>query len=104
MGGEKTGPNPTDLGKQGTKRHLLIDGRGIPLAILLTKANRHDVKGLSTLLEEKHLTRREALGRSPRSGRLTPAPVPGQGLRRGRHRRTARRARIYRSRQTTESV
>lgn len=58
LGGEKTGPNPTDLGKQGTKRHLLIDGRGVPLAILLTKANRHDVKGLSTLLEEKHLVDR----------------------------------------------
>ena len=58
LSGEKTGPNPTDLGKQGTKRHLLVDGRGVPLAILLTKANRHDLKGLSAPLEEKRLTDR----------------------------------------------
>ncbi len=27
--GEKTGPNPTDRGKSGTKRSLLTDGRGV---------------------------------------------------------------------------
>lgn len=43
--GEKsTGPNPTDRGKSGTKRSLLTDGRGIPLAIVLAGANRHDMK------------------------------------------------------------
>jgi transposase len=40
--GAHTGPNPTDRGKRGTKRHLLTDGRGVPLAALLTPANRHD--------------------------------------------------------------
>jgi len=40
--GELTGPNPTDRGKLGTKRHVLTDGRGIPLAITLTGANVHD--------------------------------------------------------------
>jgi transposase len=38
-GGEKTGKNPTDRGKQGTKRHLIVERQGIPLAILLTAAN-----------------------------------------------------------------
>lgn len=50
LGGEATGPNPTDLGKLGTKRHLLVDGRGVPLAFHLSGANRHDLKGLSRLL------------------------------------------------------
>ena len=27
-----TGPNPTDRGKPGSKYHLLVDRRGIPLA------------------------------------------------------------------------
>jgi len=28
---EKTGPNPGDRGKQGTKRSVLVDERGVPL-------------------------------------------------------------------------
>src|SRR5918995_4232072 len=51
LGGEATGPNPTDLGKLGTKRHLMVDGRGVPLAFHLSAANRHDLKGLSHLLD-----------------------------------------------------
>ena len=31
-GGQETGKNPTDRGKQGTKRHLVVDAHGIPLA------------------------------------------------------------------------
>lgn len=34
LGGTATGPNPTDRGKLGTKRSLLTDGRGVPLAIV----------------------------------------------------------------------
>ncbi len=40
--GVKTGPNPTDRGKNGTKRHLITDGYGTPLAIEHTGANVHD--------------------------------------------------------------
>jgi transposase len=40
--GAATGPNPTDRAKAGSKRHLLTDGRGTPLAIVQTGANRHD--------------------------------------------------------------
>jgi putative transposase len=39
-----TGPNPTDRGKLGTKRHVLTDGKGIPLSVLITAANTHDMK------------------------------------------------------------
>ena len=51
-GGTKTGPNPTDRRKRGSKHHLLTDARGIPLAVILTKANRHDVTQLIPLLDK----------------------------------------------------
>jgi transposase len=41
-GGEKTGKNPTDKGKAGTKRHLVSDRSGIPLAVMTSEANAHD--------------------------------------------------------------
>ena len=41
-GGDATGPDPTNRGKPGTKRHLVVDRRGTPLAVRLTGANRHD--------------------------------------------------------------
>ncbi len=42
LGGEKTGKNPTDRGKLGAKINLMVDGRGAPLSVVLTGANRHD--------------------------------------------------------------
>ena len=66
LGGNKTGPNPTDRGKCGTKRHLLVDGRGVPLSIHLSGANRHDLKGLEHLLgEEGMLVARAEPGTEP---------------------------------------
>jgi putative transposase len=50
LGGAATGPNPTDRGKCGTKRHLLIDGFGAPIGLHLSGAQRHDMKGLAALL------------------------------------------------------
>lgn len=50
-GGEKTGPNPTDKGKPGSKHHLLVDRKGVPLTVLLTAANVHDSKVLDDLLD-----------------------------------------------------
>lgn len=46
-GGEAAGRSPVDRGKQGTKRSILVDGRGIPLGVVVAGANRHD----SPLLE-----------------------------------------------------
>jgi|SRR5690348_18280901 len=51
-GGKKTGPNPTDRRKLGSKHHVLTDAHGIPLATVLTKANRHDVTQLFPLLDK----------------------------------------------------
>ena len=42
--GKKTGPNPTDRAKDGTKRSLLTDGRGIPIGLAVEGANRNDMK------------------------------------------------------------
>jgi putative transposase len=42
LGGVGTGANPTDRGKKGTKRSILVDERGIPLSITVDGANRHD--------------------------------------------------------------
>jgi transposase len=43
-GFKKTGANPTDRGKQGVKRSLLTEANGIPLAVVIDGANRHDMK------------------------------------------------------------
>jgi putative transposase len=42
--GKKTGRNPTDRGKSGTKRSMLTEGHGVPLAVAVDGANRHDMK------------------------------------------------------------
>jgi transposase len=49
--GQQTGPNPTDRAKLGSKRHLICDGRGIPLAIQLTGANRNDSQQALALVD-----------------------------------------------------
>ena len=46
-----TGPNPTDQGKLGTKRHVLTDGQGIPLSVVITAANTHDMKAAINTLD-----------------------------------------------------
>ena len=47
-----TGPNPTDRGnKMGTKRHVLTDQRGIPVSVVITSANIHDMKAATETLD-----------------------------------------------------
>ncbi|MGY2746960.1 IS5 family transposase [Arthrobacter sp. UYCu723] len=50
-GGEAAGRSPVDRGKQGTKRSLLVDGKGIPLHTEVAPANRHDSPLLRPTLE-----------------------------------------------------
>src|SRR5437763_12828041 len=59
FGNAATGANPTDRGKLGTKRSLLTDGAGIPLALVIDGANRHDVKLLSATLDRLVVNRPE---------------------------------------------
>ncbi len=47
---EAVGRNPTDRGEKGSKRHLLVDGRGVPLSLVVTGANAHNVTQLEAVL------------------------------------------------------
>ena len=58
--GKKTGPNPTDRAKRGTKRSLLTDGRGIPLAVVIAGANQVDFKLVEQTLDALVVKRPEA--------------------------------------------
>jgi len=49
--GDKIGPNPTDRAKPGTKRSLLTEADGGPLAVVVAGANVHDSKLLEATLE-----------------------------------------------------
>jgi len=51
LGGEDTGPNPTDRGKAGSKRHQLVEGRGVPLSAEVTAANTPDMKTNPVVLD-----------------------------------------------------
>ena len=33
---ESVGANPTDWRKNGSKNHILVDGRGVPLSVVVT--------------------------------------------------------------------
>ena len=50
-GGDLIGPNPTDRGKNGTKKSLLVERQGGPLAVVIAGANVHDAKLLAATLE-----------------------------------------------------
>jgi transposase len=50
-GGSKTGANPTDKGKKGTKRHVVSDRKGIPLSVIITAANVHDSMVFEELID-----------------------------------------------------
>lgn len=49
-GGEAAGRSPVDRGKQGLKRSVVTDGRGIPLSLVSAGANRHDAPLLGPTL------------------------------------------------------
>ena len=51
LGSEGVGANPTDRGKKGRQRSLLVDGRGVPLSLVASGANVHDVKLLEATRE-----------------------------------------------------
>jgi putative transposase len=55
--GEKTGANPTDRGKGGSKRSILTEAHGIPIALVIDGANRHDMKLAKPTLERLMLER-----------------------------------------------
>jgi hypothetical protein len=50
-GGQDTGPNPTDRGKPGSKRHGVVERHGLPLTVRLTAAHRPDPSVFEELLD-----------------------------------------------------
>jgi putative transposase len=48
---EGIGHNPTDRGKQGTKRSTLSEGHGLPLAVVVGGANIHDTQLVAATLD-----------------------------------------------------
>src|SRR5271170_1029243 len=48
---KKTGPSPVDRRKNGSKHHIVVDAGGVPLATILTGANRNDVTQLIPLVD-----------------------------------------------------
>jgi putative transposase len=98
-GGKKTGKNPTDRGKKGTKKSLLVEGDGGPLGAVIGGANVNDHLLLEATIEavvverpdpeevEQHLCldagfdnepAREVIERHRYVGHIRPA---GEGLR-----------------------
>src|SRR6266568_1212504 len=64
--GVLTGKNPTDRAKKGSKRHLLVDAQGVPLAVRITGAQRHDSLEALPLLDDIPLIRQPRGGRRRR--------------------------------------
>ncbi len=44
---------PDGSGTKGSKRHLQVEGRGVPLSLVVTGANRNDLSELARLLEAR---------------------------------------------------
>jgi transposase len=63
--GDHTGANPVDRAKSGSKLHLAVDGGGLPLSVLVTRANTNDSTMFEALLDDIPSVR-------------TPAGQPGQ--------------------------
>lgn len=85
------GPNPTDRGKPGSKRHVVVDRQGTPLAVWLTAANVHDGTLLEALIDAIEPIRRPRgkLGRR----RKRPMKLHADKAYASRHNRQALRSR-----------
>jgi transposase len=62
--GAKTGNNPTDRSKLGTKRHILTDKKGITLSVVISPASTHDVKLVTDVVDNTVIKRPRSSYRS----------------------------------------
>ena len=67
FGGDKVGPNPTDRGKKGVKRSVIVDGDGGPLGAVIAGANVHDTKLLEETIEAVVVDRPEPTEEGPQN-------------------------------------
>jgi putative transposase len=65
LGGDQTGPNPTDRAKSGVKRSLLTEGQGVPIGVAVDGANRHDMKLVRATIESIVVERPEPSAEEP---------------------------------------
>mgnify|MGYP001218148319 FL=1 len=65
FGGDLVGPNPTDRGKAGSKRSILVEADGGPLSVVVAGANVHDTKLLEATLEAVVVKRPEPTEEAP---------------------------------------
>lgn len=69
LGGEKSGINPTDRSKLGSKRHILTEKNGIPLSVVISPANTHDIKLVTEVVDKIVIKRPKSLSKSKSRGR-----------------------------------
>ncbi|WP_425387846.1 transposase [Deinococcus pimensis] len=50
-GGQDISPDPINRGKLGCTRHLVVDGHGVPLAVVVSAANVHDRRMFEPVLD-----------------------------------------------------
>ncbi len=59
------GPNPTDRGKPGTKKSVIVEADGGPLGVVVAGANVHDAKVLEKTIDAIVVQRPEPTEKSP---------------------------------------
>ena len=65
LAGEKTGPNPTDRAKAGTKRSFLVEASGAPVGLCVAGANKNDFKMFKETLWSIPVKRPEPTAKTP---------------------------------------
>jgi putative transposase len=63
--GKKSGPNPTDRAKSGTKRSVLTEGQGVPIGVAVARANVPDMKLVEPTLTELIVPRPQPSAKAP---------------------------------------
>jgi hypothetical protein len=66
------GANPVDRGKPGTKLHLVCDGGGLPLSVVVTAANVNDTILFQAVVDDIPSIRTRRDGGAPDPPRSTP--------------------------------
>lgn len=66
-GGDEIGPNPTDRAKNGTKRSMLVEAGGGPLAVVVAPANVIDAKLLDKTIDAIVVERPEPTKADPQN-------------------------------------
>src|SRR2546430_1081979 len=63
--GGLVGPNPTDRGKPGTKRSVIVEADGGPMGVVIAGANVHDTKLLEKTIDAIVVERPAPTEKSP---------------------------------------